>query len=306
MSRARPTVCLDLDRTTIYSAAALDLREPDHEAPRLLCVEVYKGAPLSFLTEAAAATLCELQDVATVVPTTTRTPAQLARVHLPGPPARYAIASNGGHLLVDGVADPEWDAAVRRRLADCAPLAEVHAHLRARGGPFMLALREASELFAYAVVDRAALPDGWVDELGAWCAPRGWTVSLQGRKVYAVPAGLTKSAAATEVVARCGGGSLLAAGDSLLDADLLDAADAAIRPAHGELADSGYTRPHVAVTAATGVHAGEELLAWLARRVADDEVAPTSDRVCPKKIYNDGGESARWPSGTSSRTACRD
>jgi hypothetical protein len=265
-------VCLDLDRTTIYSAAALDLRGPDHEGPRLLCVEVYKGAPLSFLTEAAAGTLRELQEVATVVPTTTRTPAQLARVHLPGPPARYAIASNGGHLLVDGVADPEWDAAVRERLTGCAPLAEVHAHLRARGGPFVLTLREASDLFAYAVVDRAALPGDWVDELAAWCAPRGWTVSLQGRKVYAVPAGLTKSAAAGEVVARCGGGPLLAAGDSLLDADLLEAAAAAIRPAHGELADSGFTRAHVAVTAATGVAAGEELLGWLRDRAAADSM----------------------------------
>jgi hypothetical protein len=88
-------------------------------------------------------------------------------------------------------------------------------------------------------------------------------VSLQGRKVYAVPAGLTKSAAATEVVARCGGGPLLAAGDSLLDADLLDAADAAIRPAHGELAGTGFVRRHLAVTAATGVAAGEELLGRL-------------------------------------------
>jgi hypothetical protein len=262
-------VCLDLDRTTIYSAAALDLPGPDHEAPRLLCVEVYKGAPLSFLTEAAAGTLRELQEVATVVPTTTRTPEQLARVHLPGPPARYAIASNGGHLLVNGVADPEWDAMVREQLAGSAALSEVQAHLRARGGPFVLALREASGLFAYAVVDRAALPDGWVDELAAWCAPRGWTVSLQGRKVYAVPAGLTKSAAAAEVVARCGGGPLLAAGDSLLDADLLEAAGAAIRPAHGELADSGFTRPHLAVTAAIGVAAGEELLGWLHDQARD-------------------------------------
>jgi hypothetical protein len=282
-------VCLDLDRTTIYSAAALELREPDHEAPRLLCVEVYKGAPLSFLIEAAAATLLQLQGVATVVPTTTRTPAQLARVHLPGPPPRFAIASNGGHLLVDGVADPSWDAAVRARLAGCAPLAEVQAHLRARGGPFVLALREASGLFAYAVVDRAALPDGWVDDLAAWCAPRGWSVSLQGRKVYAVPAGLTKSAAAAEVVARCGGGALLAAGDSLLDADLLDAADAAIRPAHGELAQAGFTRPHLAVTASTGVAAGAELLGRLHRWAAD----------------RDRGEEPQWRCGTSSSPGCR-
>jgi hypothetical protein len=265
--------CLDLDRTLIYSAAALALDMPDADAPRLLCVELYRGVPLSFMTEPAAALLQQLQSVATVVPTTTRTPEQLARVHLPGPPARYAIASNGGHLLVHGVPDPGWSAMVRARLTGCAPLAEVDAHLRARGGTFVLNQRVASELFVYAVVDRAALPAGWVDELAAWCDPRGWTVSLQGRKVYAVPRPLTKSAAATEVRRRCGGGPVLAAGDSLLDADLLAFADAAIRPAHGELAESGFALDHLAVTTATGVRAGTELLGWLRDRAAAAPVA---------------------------------
>lgn len=260
-------VCLDLDRTVIYSPAALELRMPDADAPRLLCVEIYRGAPLSFLTEAAVDALRALQELATVVPTTTRTPEQLARVRLPGRPARFAIAANGGHLLVDGVPDAGWAATVRTRLAECAPLDEVEARLGAHGGPFVRSLRRAAELFAYAVVERAALPAGWLAELAAWCAPRGWTVSLQGRKVYAVPRPLTKSAAAAEVVARVGG-PLLAAGDSLLDADLLAAADAAIRPAHGELADAGFSADGLAVTRACGVLAGEELLGWLRDRVA--------------------------------------
>lgn len=265
---ALPVVCLDLDRTTIYSAAALDLTMPDHEAPRLLCVEVYRGAPLSFMTERAVVALRALQSRAHVVPTTTRTVEQLARVHLPGPPPRFAIAANGGHLLVDGVPDPAWEATVRERLTSCAPLAEIQDHLRARSGGFVLNLRTAGDLFAYAVVDRAALPTGWVQELTGWCDARGWTVSLQGRKVYAVPRPLTKSAAAREVQARTGGGVLLAAGDSLLDADLLDAADHAVRPAHGELHDAGFTRDHLTVTAASGVAAGEELLDALAAAVA--------------------------------------
>jgi hypothetical protein len=265
---ARPVVCLDLDRTTIYSPAALDLRCADSDAPRLLCVEIHDGAPRSFMTESAADAFRELQDTAVVVPTTTRTPAQLARVHLPGPPARYAIASNGGHLLVDGEIDAGWSATVRARLAGCAPLAEVETHMRAHSGTFVLRLRTAAGLFCYAVVERAALPTGWIEELSDWCAPRGWTVSLQGRKVYAVPTGLTKSAAAAEVLDRCGGTQLLAAGDSLLDADLLDAAHLAIRPAHGELAATGFARPHLAVTVATGVAAGAELLAWLYEHAA--------------------------------------
>jgi hypothetical protein len=274
-----PVVCLDLDRTTIYSAAALDLTGPDRDAPRLLCVEVYRGAPLSFMTEAAVAAFEALRDVATVVPTTTRTVEQLARVHLPGPPARFAIAANGGELLVDGEPDAGWSAAVRARLAGCAPVAEVEGHLRATAAEFVQALRVAAGLFCYAVVDRTALPADWVPELASWCAPRGWTVSLQGRKVYAVPGPLTKSAAAAEVLARTGGGPLLAAGDSLLDADLLAAADIAVRPAHGELADSGFDLPGLHVTAATGAAAGAELLGWLGQRVAAVGDVPVSGRL---------------------------
>jgi hypothetical protein len=272
-------VCLDLDRTTIYSPAALDLRCPDSDAPRLLCVEIHDGAPRSFMTEIAADAFRALQDIAVVVPTTTRTPAQLARVRLPGPPARYAIASNGGHLIVDGEIDAGWSATVRARLAGCAPLAEVETHMRARSGTFVLRLRSASGLFCYAVVERAALPAGWIEELDAWCAPRGWTVSLQGRKVYAVPACLTKSAAAAEVLDRCGGTMLLAAGDSLLDAELLAVADAAIRPAHGELHDTGFALDHLTVTTATGVLAGEELLGRLRDRVAAEAALPVSGRL---------------------------
>jgi hypothetical protein len=274
-----PVVCLDLDRTTIYSAAALDLRVADRDAPRLLCVEVYRGAPLSFMTEAAVAAFAQLRAAATVVPTTTRTVEQLARVHLPGPPARYAIAANGGELLVDGEPDAAWSAGVRARLAGCAPVAEVAAHLDATAGGFVLNRRTAAGLFCYAVVDRAALPPDWVPALSAWCAARGWTVSLQGRKVYAVPGPLTKSAAAAEVLDRTGGGPLLAAGDSLLDADLLAAADAAVRPAHGELAESGFDLPGLHVTAATGAAAGAELLGWLRERVVAAGDLPVSGRL---------------------------
>ncbi|SHL25329.1 hypothetical protein SAMN05443637_12280 [Pseudonocardia thermophila] len=264
--------CVDLDRTLIYSANALDLQVPDERAPRLLCVEVHEGMPLSFMFEEAAAELEKLAAEVTLVPATTRTPQQYARVHLPGPPPRFAIASNGAHLLVDGEPDPAWTAAVQERLAGCAPLPEVRARLAEVSGPFVLKLRTAGPDdgpgFVYAVVDRDALPPGWVADLAEWCVPHGWRVSLQGRKVYAVPQPITKSAAAREVLARCGATRLIAAGDSLLDADLLEAADAAVRPAHGELADTGWTRPHVAVTAATGGRAGAEIVAWLRAHAA--------------------------------------
>ena len=255
-------VCTDLDRTLIYSAAALALDVPDEAAPTLRCVEVYRAAPLSFLLESCVAPLVELAAAAVLVPTTTRTPEQLARVRLPGPVPRWAVAANGGRLLVDGEVDGDWSRAVAERLAGTADVAEVHAHL-ARPQPFLRTVRTASELFAYAVVDRDEVPPAWVDELTGWCAERGWGVSVQGRKVYAVPEGLTKSAAAAEVARRAGTSRTLAAGDSLLDADLLLAADAAVRPAHGELHDAGWHAPHVSVTRSRGVAAGAEIVTWL-------------------------------------------
>ncbi|MGW0701215.1 HAD family hydrolase [Streptomyces sp. NPDC002867] len=255
-------VASDLDRTLIYSNAALALTMPDAEAPRLLCVEVHERKPLSYMTETAAGLLARLTEDTVFVPTTTRTRKQYQRISLPGAAPRYAICANGGHLLVDGVSDRDWRDAVDVRLADeCAPLAEIRAHLSAASDPTWLRKeRVAEDLFAYLVIERALLPEGWLKDLSGWAEERGWSVSLQGRKIYAVPKPLTKSAAVREVARRTGARLTLAAGDSLLDADLLLCADRAWRPAHGELAEAGWTAPHVEALPEAGVAAGEEIL----------------------------------------------
>ncbi|MFI6283290.1 HAD family hydrolase [Streptomyces sp. NPDC051018] len=262
MNPSTTLVASDLDRTLIYSAGALGLTVPDAQAPRLLCVEVYQGKPLSYVTETAAGLLPRLAAETVFVPATTRTREQYGRIHLPGPTPRYAICANGGHILVDGVSDPDWQRRVAARMAgECASLDEVRAHLLAVADPaWLLKERVAEDLFAYLVVERALLPEGWVKELAAWADGRGWGVSLQGRKVYAVPKPLTKSAAVQEIARRVGPARILAAGDSLLDADLLLAADRAWRPSHGELADTGWSAPRVDVVPERGVAAGEEIL----------------------------------------------
>ncbi|MFF8727582.1 HAD family hydrolase [Streptomyces sp. NPDC015171] len=277
-------VASDLDRTLIYSSAALALAVPDERAPRLLCVELYEAAPLSYMTETAARLLTELAGTAVFVPATTRTREQYRRISLPGPPPAYAICANGGHLLVDGVSDADWNARVRARLADeCAPLAEVGGHLLRTADPVWLRKhRVAEDLFAYLVVERELLPEGWVEELAAWAEKRGWTVSLQGRKIYAVPKPLTKSAAVREVARRTGAGLTLAAGDSLLDADLLLAADRGWRPGHGELADAGWSAPRISALPERGVLAGERILGeFLA--AAREQAAPARSQGLPDR-----------------------
>ncbi|MFF3684476.1 HAD family hydrolase [Streptomyces sp. NPDC002187] len=255
-------IASDLDRTLIYSNAALALTMPDAVAPRLLCVEVHEHKPLSYMTERAAALLSRVSEDAVFVPTTTRTRKQYQRISLPGAPSRFAICANGGHLLVDGVSDQDWRDQVAARLAqECAPLEEICAHLSATADPAWLRKeRVAEDLFAYLVVERQLLPEGWVTQLTAWAEERGWTVSLQGRKIYAVPKPLTKSAAVREVARRVGAEHILTAGDSLLDADLLLAAHRGWRPGHGELAEADWHAPHIEALPQQGVAAGEEIL----------------------------------------------
>jgi hypothetical protein len=43
---------------------------------------------------------------------------------------------------------------------------------------------------------------------------------------------------------------------------MLDAADAAVRPAHGELHAIDWQAPHLLVTSSIGAAAGEEILRW--------------------------------------------
>jgi hypothetical protein len=261
----RAVVAVDLDRTLIYSARALGLPPDGSVAPRLAVAELYEGEPLSYLTRDAESMLEALAAAAVLVPTTTRTRAQYDRIRLlDGIPA-YAITTNGGQLLVDGVPDADWAGVVAQRLASsCAPLAEVVDHLAKVSDPLWTRKRRVAEdVFAYLVVERAEMPGGFVADLDGWCAERGWTVSVQGRKVYCVPGPLTKAAAVDHVRERSGATWTLAAGDSLLDAEMLAAADEAIRPSHGELHDTVWGLGAVTVTSAAGVLGGEEIVARL-------------------------------------------
>ena len=268
-------VACDLDRTLIYSPKAFWLETPDPLAPPIVVSELWNGVPISFMTRESERLLLELRRHAEFVPVTTRTIAQYQRVQLGAPP-RFAVTSNGGEILVDGVRDAAWGDGVRSRLAtSSAPLAEVRALLEdpvAAG--WILKTNVADELFVYSIVDRETMPESWLAELHATCESFEWSVSVQGRKLYCVPRVLTKRRAVSEVAERMTDpGSarprILAAGDSLLDQPMLEGADAAFRPAHGELHDEGFAAENLTVTEARGILAGEELLRLLTAAALD-------------------------------------
>lgn len=256
-------VAVDLDQTVLYS------RRSAGDAGPCVVVEHLDGAPLSFMTAEAVTAYAELAGRHLLVPVTTRTVEQYSRIALPAP-TPYAVCANGGVLLRDGVVDLAWAGWVAAVVGASAPLAAVEARLRAvEDAPWVRLVRTAEQLFAYLVAqDRGLIPDGWLAGLVGELGPLGWGVSVQGRKVYAVPDGLSKAAAVQRLALLSGSTMVLAAGDSLLDRPLLEHAvatgGAAVRPAHGELHELAYAGAHV--TAASGARAAAELLRWLAER----------------------------------------
>ncbi|MGD9959092.1 hypothetical protein [Nocardioides sp.] len=252
-------IASDLDRTLIYSAAAMTLGEP---VPDPRCVEVLDGREISFISPVALAGLAALSQRVAFVPTTTRTAAQFQRIDLPGVRHDMAITTNGGRLLLSGQPCPDWDREVADRLAGSASYDEAAVALAGvLDQPWVLKIRDAERLFVYTVLERSGCDPDWFEELEAVATGLGWTLSVQGRKAYVVPAALTKEAALAEVVRRCGATQVVAAGDSLLDRGLLECADVAIRPAHGELHDAGWCPPGLLVTARAGGGAAEEIVA---------------------------------------------
>ena len=254
----------DLDQTMIYSKRFLMGIEGD----RIVAVEAKKGKDISYMTKTAIAKLKQLASEILFVPVTTRTIDQYHRIHLFAKDIKpkYVITSNGGNLLIAGKIDLEWRKRITERLkGECIELEEVLEGFRDIQSPeWVLDHRVADELFSCCLVDREKLPSKELQDFKAWLEKNNWSSSLQGRKLYFVPQCVCKGAVLEYIKEVEGCGSVMAAGDSLLDLPMLRMADYAVCPAHGELnkhIEKGViNKENIEVTRKEGIFAAEEIL----------------------------------------------
>lgn len=255
----------DLDRTMIYSLGSAGLK---NNYPVLTVAEFHKEKPLSYVTDFSYRMLDFLNDSLYFVPATTRSMAQFRRVSLPAiSRSIYAVTSNGGKILANGIEDAEWTTYIKDNLeANSVHLDEVRNIIAEKfSRPWIHNITFADDLFLVLHVDKENTPKTYVSELTSWLAERGWKASLQGSKLYCIPSALTKGAAVKEVCQRLNSSGLYSAGDSLLDKSLLSLADIAYRPAHGELDNINFQQDNLKVTDTVGIMAGQEILARIVR-----------------------------------------
>ena len=254
----------DLDRTLIYSKKAIGDSFAELE---VIPVELYQGEHISFMSPASSKLLVELSKTTLFVPVTTRTIEQYERIFYIREmfQPKYAVTSNGGNVLIDGVPDPHW----QRHVAEALTRSEnaekvIEAFDRISSPDWVRSYRHSDSLFYSIILERENMPLDVVEDFRKELAGMRWNLSVQGRKMYLVPDGVSKGDGLLHVKALAGASRIAASGDSLLDESLLKAADYAIVPRHGEIYAAYMESGVYTFTDRDGMGAAEDLIAKIA------------------------------------------
>jgi hypothetical protein len=257
----------DLDRTLIYSLGAIGVPE---NTPGLIPAEIIEGKTRSYISQQALHQLLDLITRVIFIPVTTRTIQQYKRINLFQETVipDYAVTSNGGNILIGGVVDKEWRESIGGLVArHSAGAEEVRSYIKAIvREDWIISENYCDDLFYSFMVYRDQLPLDEITNLSDRLYNLGWRVSLQGRKLYAVPAAVNKSDAILHLRRTVRSEPMVASGDSLLDKSLLESADYAIAPCHGEIfaeQQSGLVKSRYPFTKESGVFAGDEILQYV-------------------------------------------
>lgn len=250
----------DLDRTLIYS----ERFTTEHSGPLRI---VEQGVVTSYMTERAAKQVQFIAAQILFVPCTTRTIEQYQRIHFLRNEVtfKYAVTSNGGNLLVDGVVDQNYRQKINKEVRqNCLPAADlIKEFKKIATDDWLERIKMADQLFFYCLIDRAKIPFDELRCFDNWAEKQNWQISTQGRKLYLVPKAVNKWVAIKEILDRTKESAVFAAGDSILDLPLLKGASHSFCPQHGELYDRYGQAPDkmaLRFTNSSGITAAEEIL----------------------------------------------
>lgn len=208
----------DLDNTLMYSHRV-------RLSGECVVVEYLDARIQSYMTKKA---FDFFSDTGTIflIPLTTRTQEQYARLSGIFAQCRYALVCNGGVLLDHGRTDPKWLEETRWLAQKELPaFREAEACLRRMVSEQNI--HRASGIMIYA---RTVDPEQITLALENVLHGSGLNIFHDGRKVYCIPQSVNKGTALKRFMERKGLSWAVAAGDSALDLPMLEAANMAIAP----------------------------------------------------------------------------
>lgn len=246
----------DLDSTMIFSHRLVENLN-DNLSSSVHCVEIYNDRSITYMTTTAIERLKFLMDRIHVIPVTTRSIAQLNRVKI-FMNTEYAIADNGGVILHNGVIDSKWEKHIHNILDmyDLGMVLDIFYQLP----DLTLKPKVVDNCFVFTKTDNVELCK---QVLKNKLDTKMWQLSFQGKKVYAIPQGITKGLALQHICQNLISNSspVIASGDSNLDLSMLQYADYGIIPADCCLAELKEANEFIKV--GTGIYSAEEILGFV-------------------------------------------
>ncbi len=210
----------DLDNTLIYSYK-------HNISDEKICVEIYNGREISFMTRNSYELLKKVVKKVLFVPTTTRTIEQYGRIDLGIGVSKFALVCNGGVLLENGKEDKEWYKESLRLISVCFEelrkaekvlFEDKHRCFDVRNISGLFIFTKSNEPFISAHGLKRVLDLSLVD------------VFENGIKIYVVPKKLSKGMALKRFKEKINGDTFIAAGDSEFDISMIKEADFGIVP----------------------------------------------------------------------------
>ena len=203
----------DLDGTLIFSAARKQVGD--------IVIERKDGREISCITARQSELFPQVRNI---IPVTTRSVEQYRRIAFArfGFLPKYALCANGGVLLVEGEPDAEWSAWSRAIYAECEAELKRFRELLESDPRRSFEVRLVDGLFLFT---KSAEPAETLRYLGDGERCEGF---FTGEKVYIVSKELNKGAAVKRLAERLGVSEFAAAGDSLMDIPMLNAATTAV------------------------------------------------------------------------------
>lgn len=203
----------DLDGTLIFSAKRKRVGD--------IVIEQKNGEPISCITARQAELFPGLQNV---IPVTTRSVEQYKRIDFErfGFSPEYALCDNGGTLLINGAPDAEWSRWSRSVFEECSDELSLFRQRLERDPRRSFEVRLVDGLFLFT---KSSEPS---ETLGSLGEGKSCECFFTGQKVYVIPKRLNKGAAVKRLAERLGLSGFAAAGDSLMDISLLNAASIAV------------------------------------------------------------------------------
>ena len=212
--------CSDMDNTLIYS-----YKRP--MGTDRICVEIYQGREVSFMSRYSFDSLKEICKRYLFVPTTTRSLEQYERIDLGIGCPEYALVCNGGVLLKNGRRDRKWYEGSLEETARARAGFPAAWKLLESDPDRCFEVRNVENLFLFT---KSSRPEKTMEHLEQVLDPEENDILSNGIKVYVVPAKLNKGRALIRLKEHLHIHEAIAAGDSRFDLSMLKAADRAFAP----------------------------------------------------------------------------